>query len=67
MANDVLKVEFPQGRIYVSQNENEKAYIEYTEYVPPGFTGDKYEIITDKPERIKELRDRKRKEFDENG
>ena len=29
MANDVLKVEFPQGRIYVSQNENEKAYIEY--------------------------------------
>ena len=29
MANDVLKVEFPQGRIYVSQNGNGKAYIEY--------------------------------------
>lgn len=29
MANDVLKVEFPQGRIYVSQGGNGKAYIEY--------------------------------------
>lgn len=29
MANDVLKVEFPQGKIYVSQNGNGKAYIEY--------------------------------------
>lgn len=29
MANDVLKVEFPQGRIYVSQNGKGKAYIEY--------------------------------------
>ena len=29
MAKDVLKVEFPQGRIYVSQNGNGKAYIEY--------------------------------------
>lgn len=29
MANDVLKVEFPQGRIYVTQNGNGKAYIEY--------------------------------------
>lgn len=29
MANDVLKVEFPQGKIYVSQGENGKAYIEY--------------------------------------
>ena len=29
MANNVLKVEFPQGRIYVSQNGNGKAYIEY--------------------------------------
>ena len=28
MANDVLKVEFPQGKIYVSQNGNGKAYIE---------------------------------------
>ena len=44
----------------------EKVYIEYTEDVPPGFTGDEYEIITDKPERIKALYDRKRKEFDNN-
>ena len=29
MANDVLKVEFPQGRIYVSQGGNGNAYIEY--------------------------------------
>ena len=29
MAKDVLKVEFPQGRIYVSQNGKGKAYIEY--------------------------------------
>ena len=29
MANDILKVEFPQGKIYVSQNGNGKAYIEY--------------------------------------
>ena len=29
MAKDVLKVEFPQGRIYVSQGGNGKAYIEY--------------------------------------
>ena len=29
MANDVLKVEFPQGKIYVSQNGKGKSYIEY--------------------------------------
>ena len=29
MANSVLKVEFPQGKIYVSQNGKGKAYIEY--------------------------------------
>ena len=29
MANNVLKVEFPQGKIYVSQNGKGKAYIEY--------------------------------------
>ena len=29
MAKDVLKVEFPQGRIYVSQGGNGTAYIEY--------------------------------------
>lgn len=43
----------------------EKVYIEYTEDVPPGFTGDKYDIITDDPDRIKALYARKRKEFDE--
>lgn len=29
MANDVLKVEFPQGRIYVTDGGNDTAYIEY--------------------------------------
>ena len=29
MANDVLKVEFPQGRIYVTNDGKGKAYIEY--------------------------------------
>lgn len=29
MANNVLKVEFPQGKIYISQNGKGKAYIEY--------------------------------------
>ena len=29
MANDVLKVEFPQGRIYVTDDGKGKAYIEY--------------------------------------
>ena len=29
MANDVSKVEFPQGKIYVSQGGNGTAYIEY--------------------------------------
>lgn len=43
----------------------EKVYIEYTEPVPRGFTGDKYEIITDKPERIKALYDKFQKEMDE--
>lgn len=43
----------------------EKVYIEYTEDVPPGFTGDKFEVITDNPERIKALYERKRKEFDD--
>lgn len=34
MAKDVLKVEFPQGKIYVSQSGNGTAYIEYNkEYV----------------------------------
>lgn len=42
----------------------ERVYIEYTEDIPPGFTGDEYEIITDQPERIKALYERKRREFD---
>jgi len=43
----------------------EKVYIEYTKPVPPGFSGDEYEIITDKPDRIKALHDKCRKEMDE--
>lgn len=50
---------------YTAPIHPEKVYIEYTEDVPPGFTGDEYEIITDQPERIKALYERKRKEFDE--
>lgn len=51
---------------YLPDIHPEKVYIEYTEEVPPpGFTGDKYDIITDNPERIKALYERKRKEFDE--
>lgn len=50
---------------YSPPTHPEKVYIEYTEDVPAGFTGDSYEIITDKPERIKALYERKRKEFDE--
>lgn len=50
---------------YAVPNKAEKVYIEYTDDVPPGFTGDEYEIITDKPDRIKALYARKRKEFDE--
>ena len=55
------KVEFP----YYPPTHPEKVYIEYTEDVPPGYTSDEYEIITDKPDRIKALYERKRKEFDE--
>ena len=50
---------------YMPPSHPEKVYIEYTEDVPPGFTGDKYDIITDDKERIKALYERKRKEFDE--
>ena len=49
---------------YMPPIYSEKVYIEYTEDVPPGFTGDKYDIITDDKERIKALYERKRKEFD---
>ena len=40
MAKDVLKVEFPQGRIYVSQNGNGKAYIEYNKSYVNKFNND---------------------------
>lgn len=50
---------------YLPTIRPEKVYIEYTEDVLPGYTSDEYEIITDKPERIKALYERKRKEFDE--
>lgn len=50
---------------YVPPIHPEKVYIEYTEDVPPGFTGDEYEIITDKPERIKALYAKKQKDFQE--
>ena len=40
MAKDVLKVEFPQGRIYVSQGGNGKAYIEYNKNYVNKFNND---------------------------
>ena len=40
MAKDVLKVEFPQGRIYVSQSGNGKAYIEYNKNYVNKFNND---------------------------
>ena len=40
MANDVLKVEFPQGRIYVSQGGNGTAYIEYNKSYVNKFNND---------------------------
>lgn len=48
------EVTFP----YEPPTHAERVYIEYT--------GDKYEIITDDPVRIKALYERKRREFDEN-
>lgn len=56
------EVTFP----YTPPTHAEQVYIEYTEDVPLGFTGDEYEIITDDPARIKALYERKRREFDEN-
>lgn len=55
------EVTFP----YSVPTHPEKVYIEYTEDVPPGFTGDEYEVITNDPNRIKALYERKRKEFDD--
>lgn len=40
MANDVLKVEFPQGRIYVTDGGNGKAYIEYNKNYVNKFNND---------------------------
>ena len=40
MAKDVLKVEFPQGRIYDSQGGNGKAYIEYNKNYVNKFNND---------------------------
>ena len=40
MANDVLKVEFPQGRIYVSKDGKGKAYIEYNKSYVNKFNND---------------------------
>ena len=40
MANDVLKVEFPQGKIYVSQGGNGEAYIEYNKSYVNKFNND---------------------------
>lgn len=40
MANDVLKVEFPQGKIYVSQGGKGEAYIEYNKSYVNKFNDD---------------------------
>ena len=40
MAKDVLKVEFPQGKIYVSQGGNGTAYIEYNKSYVNKFNND---------------------------
>ena len=40
MANDVLKVEFPQGKIYVTDGGNGTAYIEYNKSYVNKFNND---------------------------
>ena len=50
---------------YEPPTHPEKIYIEYTEEVPLGWSGDKYEIITDDKERIEALRAKMQKKFDE--
>ena len=40
MAKDVLKVEFPQGKIYVTNGGNGKAYIEYNKSYVNKFNND---------------------------
>lgn len=56
-----IPVVFP----FTVPDKPERVYIEYLEDVPPGYTSDKYEVITDNPERIAALYKRKREEFDE--
>ncbi len=51
------EVTFP----YIVPTHPEKVYIEYTKDVPHGCTDDVFEIITDNPDRIKSLYERKRK------
>ena len=50
---------------YEPPTHPEKIYIEYTEDAPLGWSGDKYEIITDDKERIEALRTKMQKKFDE--
>ena len=50
---------------YEPPTHPEKVYIEYTEDVPLGWSGDKYEIITGDKERIEALRAKMQKKFDE--
>nr|DAP09786.1 MAG TPA: hypothetical protein [Caudoviricetes sp.] len=50
---------------YEPPTHPEKIYIEYTEDVPLGWSGDKYEIITDDKERIEALRAKMQKKFEE--
>lgn len=49
---------------YEPPTHPEKIYIEYTEDVPLGWSGDKYEIITNDKERIEALRTKMQKKFD---
>ena len=49
---------------YEPPTHPEKIYIEYTEDVPLGWSGDKYEIITDDKKRIEALRTKMQKKLD---
>lgn len=61
-AHDFQKeITFP----YTPPIHPERVFIEYTDDTPPGFISDNYEIITDQPDRIRVLYERKRKEFDD--
>ena len=57
----IKNVTFP----YEPPTHPEKVYIEYTEDVPLGWSGYKYEIITEVKERIEALRTKMQKKFDE--